>query len=194
MRTDVPGLATPHPLIDRLPAVYQEQEFLHRFLGALDEVLAPVLLVLDNLPAHLTPGTAPEDFLDWLGQWAAATEAGPRRPGEQRPEQQRREAVAGAVAQHRVRGTRRGLALAVRRATGVEPEIAENGATGWSPAPGTALPGSPGPAVTVRLRVPRRERFDRTALEKLVAAEVPAHVRYRVEILPNGTESAGGPP
>ncbi len=186
MRADVPGLATPHPLVDRLPAVYQEQEFLHRFLGALDEVLAPVLLVLDNLPAHLTAGTAPEDFLDWLGQWVAV-ETDPRRP-----EEQRREAVAGAVAQHRVRGTRRGLALAVRRATGVEPEIAENGATGWSPTPGTALPGSPGPAVTIRLRVPHPDRFDRPALEKLVAAEVPAHVRWRVEVLPR--DSVGGPP
>lgn len=184
MRADVPGLATPHPLIDQLPAVYQEQEFLHRFLGALDEVLAPVLLVLDNLPAHLSVGTAPGDFLDWLGQWAAV-EADPRLP-----EEQRREAVAAAVAQHRVRGTRHGLALAVRRATGVEPEITENGATGWSSSPGTALPGTPGPAVTVRLRVPRPERFDRAALEELVAAEVPAHVRYRVEILP--PEPAGG--
>jgi len=186
MRADIPGLASPHPLIDRLPAVYQEQDFLHRFLGALDEVLAPVLLVLDNLPAHLTAATAPDDFLTWLGRWAAV-DTDPRHP-----ETRRRHAIAAAVGQHRIRGTRAGLAAAVLAATGVEPEIAENGATAVSPAPGTALPGSPGPWVTVRVRVPEPERFDRAALEKLVAAEVPAHVAHRVEILPH--EPPGGTP
>ena len=186
MRADIPGLLTPHPLIDRLPAVYQEQDFLHRFLSALDEVLAPVLLVLDNLPAHLSAATAPADFLTWLGQWAAV-ETDPRRS-----EAQRRELIAAAVGQHRARGTRHGLVEAIRTAVGVEPEISENGDTGWSPTPGTALPGSPGPRVTVRLRVPEPGRLDRAALEKLVAAEVPAHVAHRIEILPD--DSAGGTP
>ncbi|MBM9506691.1 phage tail protein [Actinacidiphila acididurans] len=192
MRATIPGLPTPHPLIDRLPAVYQEQDFLHRFLGALDEVLAPVLLTLDNLPAHLSAGTAPDDFLAWLGQWAAVE----TDPG--RPEARRRELVARAVGQHRDRGTRRGLAAAIRTATGIEPEIAENGATAVSATPGSPLPGSPGPRVTVRLRVPDPERFDRPALEALIAAEVPAHVAHRIEILPaadaGGTGSTGGTP
>lgn len=177
MRTTIPDLPTPHPLIDRLPAVYQEHDFLRGFLGALDEVLAPVLLTLDNLPAHLRTGTAPSDFLDWLGQWAGV------EVDARHSEPRRREAVSAAVARHRGRGTRRGLATAIRTATGFEPEISENGATAWSSTPGTALPGSAGPQVTVRLRVPEPERFDRTGLEKLVAAEVPAHVAHRVEIL-----------
>jgi phage tail-like protein len=185
MRAAIPDLPTAHPLIDRLPAVYQEQDFLHRFLGALDEVLAPVLLVLDNLPAHLDSRTAPADFLAWLGQWAAV-ETDPRAP-----EALRREVIAAAVAQHRVRGSRHGLVRAVRTATGVEPEIGENGGTTWSSTPGAALPGSPGMGVTVRLRVPEPERIDRAALEKLVAGEVPAHVAYRIEILPDDTP--GGP-
>lgn len=186
MRATISGLPTPHPLIDRLPAVYQEQDFLHRFLSALDEVLAPVLLVLDNLPAHLSCGTAPADFLTWLGQWAGVE----TDPGD--PEALRRRVTAAAVGQHRIRGTRHGLAEAVRTAVGVEPEIIENGGTAWSPTPGTALPGSPGPRVTVRLRVPEPEGIDRAALEKLVAAEVPAHVAHRIDILPY--DSAGGTP
>ncbi|MEU5026051.1 phage tail protein [Streptomyces milbemycinicus] len=189
MRGPLPGLPTAHPLLHQLPAVYHGEEFLERFLSALDEVLAPVLLTLDNLPAHLHPRTAPEDLLAWLAQWVAV------EVDQDRPVNQRRAVVATAVTRHRQRGTRQGLAAAVRVETGVEPEISESGGTSWSSEPGAALPGSARPWVTVRLRVPDPERFDRTRVEKLVAAEVPAHVPYRVEIVAaaegDATEGAG---
>ena len=182
MRGTVPNLPTPHPLIAQLPAVYQEQDFVCRFLEALDEVLAPVLLTLDNLPAYLRASTAPVDFLAWLGGWIAAETAG-EHDGERL-----RETVSAAVAQHQRRGTRQGLATAVRTATGLEPEIVENGAAACSSTPGAPLPGSARPEVTVRLRVPDPETFDRVRLEKLLATEVPAHVARRIEILPAGAE------
>ncbi|WP_370423282.1 phage tail protein [Streptomyces sp. QH1-20] len=184
MRGTIPGLPTPHPLLDQLPALYLEHDFLQRFLGALDEVLAPLHLTLDNLPAYLHPRTAPEDFLAWLAGWLAVeADAG-------RPEDQRRAVVTEAVARHRRRGTRHGLAAAVRLETGTEPEIDESGATTWSPVPGAALPGSAGASVTVRLRVPDPDRIDRARLERLVAAETPAHLAYRVELLPTTAEGA----
>ncbi|MDT0319373.1 phage tail protein [Streptomyces millisiae] len=185
MRGTVPGLRSPHPLVHRLPAVYGDDDFLRRFLSALDEVLAPVLLTLDNLPAHLHPRTAPEDFLAWLAGWVAA------EVDQDRPVTQRRAVVSGAVVRHRLRGTVAGLAAAVRLETGVDPEITESGGTGWSAEPGGPLPGSGRPWVRVRLRVADPARFDRARLERLVAAEVPAHVAYRLEILPDG---AGGEP
>ncbi|NYI03899.1 phage tail protein [Allostreptomyces psammosilenae] len=178
MRGTVPGLPTPHPLLHQLPAVYLDHDFLERFLGALDEVLAPVLLVLDNLPAHLDPRTAPEDLLDWIAGWVAA-QTDPERPVERR-----RETVTRTVRRHQLRGTRRGLAEAVRLETGVSPQIVESGAASWSATPLAPLPGEPGDWVTVRVRVPDPERVDRARLERLVADEVPAHVRYRVEVLP----------
>lgn len=101
MRTGVTGLPTPHPLIDQLPAVYLEQDFLRRFLAALDDVLAPVLLTIDNLPAHLDPRSAPEDFLAWLAQWVAVEQH------EDSPVERRRETV---------RGRSRGMPGAARRA------------------------------------------------------------------------------
>jgi phage tail-like protein len=187
VRGTLPGLPTAHPLLHQLPAVYLDQPFVGGFLSALDEVLAPVLLTLDNLPAHLDPRTAPEDLLAWLAGWVAAEADG------ERPVDRRRAVVAGAVARHRQRGTRAGLAAAIRAETGVEPEISESGATSWSGEPGSALPGSPRPWVRVRVRlrtadaqalVPARAR-----LEKLVAEEVPAHVGYEVEVLT--TDRAG---
>lgn len=186
MRGTIPGLPTPHPLLRRLPAVYQEQDFLRRFVSSLDEVLAPVLLTLDNVPAHLHPRTAPEDFLAWLAEWVAV------EVDAARPVTQRRAVVAGAVVRHRRRGTRPGLATAVLVETGTEPEITESGSAQWSATPGTVLPEVEQPWVTVRLRVPDPEQFDVAGLERLVAAEVPAHVRYRVEVLP-ATEGSGPP-
>lgn len=184
MRTSVPGLPTPYPLLDQLPALYSGDAFLERFLGALDEVLAPVLLTLDNLPAHLHPGTAPDDFLAWLGSWVSV------EVDEDSPLSRQRAVVSGAIAGHRRRGTAEGLAAAVRVETGVEPEISESGGCTWSSDPGAPLPGDRVPWVRVVLRPSGPEQVDRPALEALIRAEVPAHVRYELEILPTA-EGAG---
>ncbi|RKN44038.1 phage tail protein [Streptomyces hoynatensis] len=186
MRGLVPGLPSPHPLAAQLPAVYADHDFLRRFLGALDEVLAPVLLTLDNLPAYLHPRTAPEDFLAWIAGWVAVEVDG------ERPLTQRRAVVSGAVLRHRMRGTRAGLAAVVRIETGAEPEITESGGTAWSASPGSPAPGSARPSVTVTLRVAEPGRVDLARLEHLVAEETPAHVASRVEILPLGGAPGAG--
>jgi len=181
VRTDVPGLPSPHPLIELLPAVYLEHGFLARFLAGLDEVLAPVLLTMDNLPAHLDPRTAPEDFLDWLAGWVAV------EPHEDSPPERRRAAVLGAVDRHRTRGTLHGLAEALRLETGgARVELAESGGTVWSPTPDTPFPGGLRPWVTVRIGLPDPGRADRARLEELIAAEIPAHVGFTLELLPGG--------
>ncbi len=184
MRASVPRLPTPYPLLDQLPSLYVEDDFLRRFLGALDEVLAPVLLTLDNLPAHLHPVTAPDDFLTWLASWVSV------EVDEERPITQRRAVVSSAVVRHRRRGTTEGLAAALRVETGIEPEIAESGACTWSADPDAELPGEEVPWVRVRLTTAEPDRMNRARLEKLITAEVPAHVRYELEILPE-TEGAG---
>ncbi|MEU0695651.1 phage tail protein [Streptomyces niveus] len=186
MRAAVPGLPTPHPLIDQLPAVYLEQDFLRRFLAALDEVLAPVLLTLDNVPAYLDHRTAPDDFLDWLASWVAV------EPHEDSPTDHRRTAVRGAVARHARRGTLGGLAEAVRLETGTEPEIAESGGTAWSTSPNTPLPGSAVPWVTIRVRAAEGRPLDRVRLEELIDTEVPAHVGFSLELLPPGGDGDVG--
>lgn len=185
MRTGVTGLPTPHPLIDQLPAVYLEQDFLRRFLAALDEVLAPVLLTIDNLPAHLDPRSAPEDFLAWLAQWVAV------EPHDDSPVERRRETVRGAVARHARRGTAGGLADAVRLETGAETEITESGGTAWSTVSQTALPGRARARVTIRVRERAGRSVDRVRLEELIGTEIPAHVGYTLEILPPAGDVGG---
>ncbi|MGC9670035.1 phage tail protein I [Planosporangium sp. 12N6] len=178
MRRAVPGLGTPHPLGLRLPAMYADDDFAQRLLAALDEVVAPVYATLDNLAAYLDPALAPDDFVDWLAGWVAADS------DVDWPVARRREAVACAVEQHRLRGTLRGLAAQVRMTFGVTVEVTDTGGTAWSQTPGADLPGSPEPAVTVRVRPQAGREVSVARLRELVDAIRPAHVAYTVEVLP----------
>jgi phage tail-like protein len=180
-RAGLPGLTSRYPLGLQLPGVYAEDDFIQRFTAGLDDVLAPILCTLDNLPAYLAPHLAPADFVDLLAAWLGADRGGARPGGTPRA------AVADAVRVHAVRGTRAGLASAIRLAFGVEPEITETGGAVGSVTPGSPLPGSAQPAVTVRLRVPDPTAFDTRALTALVARNRPAHVPFTVEVVAEGT-------
>ncbi|MFE4057868.1 phage tail protein, partial [Streptomyces sp. NPDC059096] len=89
---------------------------------------------------------------------------------------------AAAVRLHRIRGTRRGLAEAIRLVFGVEPEISESGAATWEARPLGAVPGEHRPALNVTVRLPNPGPADAHRLERLVAAARPAHMPYTVQV------------
>ncbi|WP_328667502.1 phage tail protein [Streptomyces sp. NBC_00322] len=165
-RRIVPGLGTRHPLGAQLPGVYADDDLVQRLTDALDEVLAPVLGVLDSLPAYFDPRLAPDDFLALLAAWVGAE-------GE----------VRGAVPGHATRGTAKGLAEQIRQVFGVTAEIEESGGTVWSATALTALPGAPQPHLTVRLRVPDAESVDEAAVSALVARNRPVHLPFTLEVV-----------
>jgi phage tail-like protein len=184
-RGHLPGLASPHPLGERVPALYLDDPFALRLLEALDEVLAPVLGCLDNLEAYLDPDLAPEDFLQWLGGWVGLV------LDESWPLGRRRASVREATALHRVRGTAVGLTAYVWLLTGAHVEIIESGATAFATVPDAPLPGSPGFELVVRLRLPEGASGVEVArLDALIAAAKPAHVAHRLEVV---DAAAGGP-
>ncbi|MFJ6935438.1 phage tail protein [Streptomyces sp. NPDC101132] len=174
----VPGLVSRYPLGAQLPAVYADDDNAQRITEGLDEVLAPVLAVLDCLPAYLDPRLAPEDFRALLGAWV----------GAEGPE------VAGAVRGHARRGTAEGLAEGIRRAFGVEPEIQESGAATWSATARTPLPGADRPYLTVRLRVPDPSAFDTAAVTAYIDRNRPVHLPFRVEVVPLPPRPPAPPP
>lgn len=177
MRGLVPGLLSPHPLGPTLPAIYHDDDFAQRFLGALDDVYAPIFSTLDNFPTYLDPWLTPDDFLDWLATWVGIG------LDDTWEEARRREIVARAVELYRMRGTAAGLAAQVGIQTGGEVEIIENGATAWSVDAGGELPGSPEPLVVVRVAVDDPKSVDAGRVDALVATAKPAHVPHRVEIV-----------
>jgi len=179
MRGGVPGLVAPHPLGDTLPALYLEDTFAQRLCAGLDEVLAPVFATLDCLAAYFDPGTAPPDVLDWLAGWV-----GFHVDGEW-SEERRRQLVRAAADLHAWRGTPRAVRDIVQMTTGEVPEIDEPGGTTWSQDPDTPLPGRRQPELVVRLRVADPAAVDQPRLSAAVAIVAPAHIPWRIEVLPS---------
>ncbi|WP_030376830.1 MULTISPECIES: phage tail protein [unclassified Streptomyces] len=181
MRGSIDGLGSSAPLGLNLPAVFADDDLAQRFVAGLDEVLAPILNVLDCLDTYFDPALAPVDFVGWLAGWVGAETDGTDTSRPQ-PEPKLRAAVAAATYLHRVRGTRRGLTEAVRLAFGAEPEITESGAADWSARPLGPVPGAPRPRLHVHLRLPDPTPADAHRLDALVSAARPAHMPYTVQV------------
>ncbi len=177
MRGTVPGLVSVAPVAQQLPAGYQEDEFLQRFVQAFDEALAPIFLTLDTLSCYVDPALAPPDFLAWLGEWVGI------EVDDTWSEERRREIIAGAAAIHRRRGTPDGVADAVRLVIGGRVEVTETGASAWSAPPGGELPGAATPTLTITVRVADPAAVDRVRLDRVVTAVKPAHVAHTIEVV-----------
>lgn len=177
MRGHADGLVNPHPIVDLLPGLLQDDTFIQRFADGLDHVLAPVFLSLDNVDAYFDPRTAPADFVEWIAEWVGIA------LDENWPLHQQRALVAQAVDLFHWRGTARGLSANVALYAGVEPEISESGASAWSPAPNSSLPGAAVPSLVVRVRVADPAGLDANRLDRIVSASKPAHVPHSIEVL-----------
>ncbi|WP_148572907.1 phage tail protein [Nocardioides caldifontis] len=178
MRRELPGLPTPHPLLPTLPGLYQGDSFTERFVGALDEVLAPVVSTLDNMPSYLDVATTPDDLLPWLAYWIGMPVDAHLSAVRQR------EVLHAASRLHGWQGTRRGVELAVEAVFGYRTEVRETGGASWSLDPDAPRPGVPQEALVVQVFVPAGATVDERRLEALVTSLKPAHVVHRVEVLP----------
>ncbi|MFE4057867.1 phage tail protein, partial [Streptomyces sp. NPDC059096] len=108
----------------RLPAVFADDDLAQRFVGGLDEVLAPFHNVLDCLDTYFVPSLAPADFARWLGSWVGA-ETGSydaALASGDLPDPETTAALRAAVGAGRrvlrVSGTRRGGGGAIRQVLG----------------------------------------------------------------------------
>ena len=97
-----------------LPSIYhspgqggQGGRFGIDFVAALEQVLDPVVVVLDCLAAYLDPDLAPLQMVDAMAAWLGID------PDEQLPEERRRELVRRGTELARRSGTRAGLGLAL---------------------------------------------------------------------------------
>jgi phage tail-like protein len=176
MRRDVPGLQTPYPMACALPGVMQEDEFAVRLTAGLDDVIAPIVSVLDCLDAYVDPLLAPDDFVDWLADWVGAP------LDDHWDDEVRRRSVLAAVSLHQLRGTADGVRAVVELATGGDVEVVEPGTATWSTTPSDDV----GPAdvdLVVRVVVDDPASVRLRALDELVAASKPAHLPHSIEVV-----------
>jgi len=175
-RALVDGLGSAHPIARQLPAILQEDEFVLNVVDALDSVLAPILLTLDNLDAYFDPMLAPDDFVRWLAGWVGLL------LDETWPIEFTRGAVARTVELYRWRGTVRGIREVLELYTGVAVDLTESGGTAWSADAEPVAPGSAVPSLVVSVPLPDLAAADLHRLHLIVASLKPAHVPHRIEL------------
>jgi phage tail-like protein len=178
MRGAVDRLPSPHPIGEILPSAYRTDQFTQQLCASFDEVLAPVISALDNLPAYLDLGTAPEDILPWLAHWLGLAVDRGDNPLRQR------ELLRSTRDLHGRQGTRLGIELAISAVLGVRTEVVESGGASWSVDPNDPLPGEALPAVVVQVFPVAGQEIDEDRLRDAVAALKPAHVIHRVQVVP----------
>lgn len=165
-------------LREGLPVIYREDEFAMRFVQALEEVLDPIVCLLDALPAHFDPQLAPPDVLELLGAWLGL------EVDETTPAGQRRTMVRHAMELARTRGTRVGLELTLRLTfPDLALDVHDQGGVSWSAAP-AAPPASPAAFEVVSHEPLTAEQ--RAAVERVIALVKPAHVAHTT-VEPGGT-------
>ena len=170
--TAAPAVASARGYLRRgLPEAYQHpaNNLGMRFVGALEEVLDPIVAMLDLLPAHLDLDLAPPEVVETLSVWLGV----PASDVALEPEV-RRELVRDARELTKRRGTREGLERLLGLAfPSLEVRVVDSGTV--SSAREERTPPAPVPCVVVECagRVASEVR-DRVA--RVAKSVVPAHV------------------
>jgi len=175
------GLETPAPVLQRLPGVLQDDEFLQRFVKAFDDAYAPIFATLDSLSCYFDPQLAPADFLEFLATWVGV------ELDDAWDVPQRRAIIAGAAILHRRRGTARGIQEALAVGLGAAVDVQDSGGCGWSETPGGDVPGVAPPQVAVRIRTADPDSVDPRRIDALLEATKPAHVAHSHVIAKEGS-------
>jgi phage tail-like protein len=160
---------------DGLPGIYSDGDFGMRLVGALEQVLDPLMAAVDNMADHFDPLYAPRDvldmFIDWLG-----LEHDEARSGEER-----RRIVQMAPELMRRRGTKAGLELALDLAfPGIPFRVEDGGKIVWSTEIGEPLKFE-APTFVVYCDVPLPDGRQ-AAVARLIEKAKPAHVGYRLRV------------
>ena len=176
MRGTVVGLPTPYPLSGLLPAFLQEDDFTVRLTQGFDDVVAPLISVLDCLDAYVDPLLAPPDFVPWLAAWVGAT------VDEHWADLRTRQSVLAASSMHRQRGTVDGLRSQLALATGGDVQIEDAGEVRCSVSP-TGDDDQTEPSLAIRIAVDDPGSVRVSVLEELVDGMKPAHVPHVIEVV-----------
>ncbi len=102
-----------------LPAIFQEDSFLGKFLSPFEEVLTGFGDLLSDIDDYFAPALTDPDFLPWLANWLALV------LDEDWDEEKRRRLIGEAVELYRRRGTVKGLKRYLEIYAGLVPEIRE---------------------------------------------------------------------
>jgi phage tail-like protein len=145
-----------------LPRIYQT-DFMSRFLAIFEAILLPVQWNVENFDLYLDPGTAPDEFLQWMGSWFGVTF------DETWPTEKRRIFLKEAHLLYARRGTNWSLTRLLEIYTGRTPEIIDDDSQ---------------PAFTFTVKLSQRQRDLRdlmVGIERIIEANKPVYTSYKLE-------------
>jgi phage tail-like protein len=158
-----------------LPSIYSEEDFGMRFVGALEEVLDPIVAVLDSLQAHFDPDLAPRNILDLLSAWLGVGF------DESQPLSTRRERARQAAELGRRRGTVSGLELELALAFPNLPlRIEDQGAVVWST--DVTSRAEPKPSTFIVYCDKPISPEQQAAVARCIEQVKPVHTSYRLRV------------
>lgn len=148
-----------------LPDIYQENDFLQRFLHIFEDIWEPLEQRQDHIELYFDPRTCPVSFLPWLASWLDIP------LNSHWPEARQRRLLAQAMELYSWRGTGYGLARLIEICTGLTPEITEK----------------PNEPFVFHIRITlvhttTGEVVDRAFIEELIQTHKPAHAGYILEV------------
>ena len=171
---DTPAVASTRAYLrNGLPSLYQDGDFGMRFVGALEELLDPIVAVLDGLPKHFDPNHAPHDILELMSAWLGVD------LDESQELRHQREMVRRAAELARRRGTVGGLELALAlHFPGVPLRVEDNGGVHWASNP---APENKSHSFVVYCDKPVEETTQ-AAIARCIEQYKPVHTTYRLRV------------
>jgi phage tail-like protein len=185
-----------------LPALFEQDEFMTRFLMLFESFWSPIDRQVQNIEQYFDPDMTPAVFLPWLASWFNLT------LDDTWAEDQQRELLGLVMWLYRRRGTRVALHRYLEILTRHPVEIVERRARNLMLGKGARLgvgvavgTGNRPHSFAVKLQLPpihvspgldeeaakreaaRRESKRRTLIERLIQGEKPAHTTYHLEIV-----------
>ena len=157
-----------------LPSLYQDGDFGMRFVGSLEELLDPIVAILDSLDAHFDPNFAPPDILGLLAAWLGV------ELDETQDIKHQREMVRRSAELGRRRGTRGGMELALKLYFPEVPlRVVDGGGVIWHGNPGPAEKPSSSFAVYCDVHV---DEHLQAAIARCIDTYKPVHSTYRLRV------------
>jgi phage tail-like protein len=145
-----------------LPAIFQENEFLGRYLRIFETIWEPLEWRQNHINLYFDPRTCPPSFLPWLAGWLDLA------VNPYWPESRIRRLIAEAADLYRWRGTAYGLKRLIEVVTGLTPTITEHPAQPF--------------VFHVSLVIPPGSDVDAILIDDLVRTHKPAHAGYILDI------------
>jgi phage tail-like protein len=180
--------------LQHLPAIYQDDDLMARFLMLFESFWEPIERQLDDTSIYFDTRLMPAEMLPWLASWIGLA------LDENWPEDRQRLLLRNAAKLYRTRGTKRGLLKFLEIYTGQKGTIIENRAENFTLGeeaklgPGIALGKENSPnTFVVQLSLPpieaptqaEREQLEnvrRRTIEAIIRTEKPAHTDYKLQL------------